>query len=719
MLCVEHIKKVKMQRTVSCYVLTSVIVFYYLFSPHSLYAIGSDTAVGRFSTQVTLANGERVASFTSLEGGFILASSAAKATFDAVFPVSGKIDLNSGILVLKQDFRCENGADLVWLGQVIGNGYLFDLAPTISLITSESKVDSRECSVGLLFSQAINATLIAGDWSFDKQYIGVSANNRLSVYRFSETGATFQNSVDIATLLLVPATVYTVRWRPTGYFIAIGTQSLLGLSQELRMFSFNPAGPSLTQVDSENIGADCTAVAWHPSGNYLAVGSLNTTSEIILYSVSAGGILTQQQVVNLVPTRTVNFRTMDWNATGEFLSVGTAVSGTDPNLLVYQFNQAVPSLTLQASQAPLKLVWGTSWNQTYTDVLAVTYQTGSGDLIEIFQHNLTGLTPSTRLVKKSGVTGTTIAYSCHWHEDGHCLAIGKDVSGSSTEFRIYDFDRSTFALSFVQGFESSSIVQTVRWGDNSDYILAGGNGNFVNFYKKASLDCFSFWDTHVLLNHDVIVKDACITFSGSSSINGRGNKLILNGDAEIIVDKKGSLLLQDVIVEGIHGHNIRCTDNKSTLSLEQTTLILDDDYSFSVGHFDVLLDCAIAGYEYTFSYETNQMSTVQPNSTLMLTDDLIFFYNPPSNMKNLLKFVDRSSQLVLSNVTLCSTKTGIQFTQGTIIVDGESVFKSDSVVKNEGIMFGDGTNSAQNIKIKLLSEAGILVDSGFLVYQNI
>ena len=63
--------------------------------------VGSDTAVSRlYSTPVFLSGDtlNNIVGFTKLESGFSLETSDVTCTFDAFFPVSGSILLNSGSL---------------------------------------------------------------------------------------------------------------------------------------------------------------------------------------------------------------------------------------------------------------------------------------------------------------------------------------------------------------------------------------------------------------------------------------------------------------------------------------------------------------------------------------------------------------------------------------------------------------------------------------------
>src|SRR5579872_3782470 len=80
--------------------------------------IGSDTAVTRFNNVVTINNGDRVAGFAALYGGFSFASGTTTAFFDSFFPVSGSIAINGGNLALNKDLILNDVLTVGALGNI-------------------------------------------------------------------------------------------------------------------------------------------------------------------------------------------------------------------------------------------------------------------------------------------------------------------------------------------------------------------------------------------------------------------------------------------------------------------------------------------------------------------------------------------------------------------------------------------------------------------------
>mgnify|MGYP006969554494 CR=1 FL=1 len=102
--------------------------------------IGSDTAVTRFNNQVTINNGDRVAGFAALNGGFSINGSNATGTFDSFFQVSGPLAFNAGTLILNQDLCLSNVSNVGPLGDIVGNFHAFDLSETVTVIPDRKSV---------------------------------------------------------------------------------------------------------------------------------------------------------------------------------------------------------------------------------------------------------------------------------------------------------------------------------------------------------------------------------------------------------------------------------------------------------------------------------------------------------------------------------------------------------------------------------------------------
>ena len=144
----------------------------------------------------------------------------------------------------------------------------------------------------------------------------------------------------------------------------------------------------------------------------------------------------------------------------------------------------------------------------------------------------------------------------------------------------------------------------------------------------------------------------------------------------------------------------------------------DGDYTFTQGHFDIVGDTTITGTN-SFIYQSGQISAIDSHTKLFFDTGMRLKYDPPTTDRDLLAMADKSSVLHLYETTLQSTSTGLQLTKGTLIVEGTCPVVSEASVEFEGIMFGDGVSSNNDLNVKVLSESGLHPTSGFTVYKNV
>jgi hypothetical protein len=96
-----------------------------LLSHGVIYAVtyGSDSAVNRYTSLITLNNGDLVAAFGFLSAGCSLSSAAVNATVRTVFPLGGALSINGGTITLGHDLYFLNNATIASMGNIAANGY--------------------------------------------------------------------------------------------------------------------------------------------------------------------------------------------------------------------------------------------------------------------------------------------------------------------------------------------------------------------------------------------------------------------------------------------------------------------------------------------------------------------------------------------------------------------------------------------------------------------
>jgi len=686
--------------------------------------IGSYSAVGRFNTQQILNDGDDIAAFAALQGGFSLNGSDVVATFSSEFGVSGDIDLNGGMLVLRRDLVLDNVSSIGFLGDIQGNFHRLQLSETSTCIPDVAE-NIRDCVVTLVESISVdmsNVEVVA--WSFDERFLAVGGDsfglnqNVLINYEFINNNLVITDSTFPSTAF----EINDIRWHPSEYlFVAV--KELGGAPDEVNVFSVNSTTGALTLVSSDAIGSSVQAAAWHPTGDYIAVGTVDNAGEIIIYPVSSGGILDTGGALlfNLIPSRDVQYEAQDWDITGSYLAVGVNTNGSDPELLVYEFNdQPSLSLTLNASEFIGATVTRVDWNRTYTDLVAIGLGTISGEIVRVYQHDAQAGT----LTQVAGIPGIgKVTEGVDWHPDGNCLAISTDFFSGNSLFRTYAYNNSTqtFVLATnVQDFTDD--VEGVRWSPGGCFVALADDSGAVRVYeliRKVCKICFEFSNLTVALTNDADLKGCCIKFSGNSMIDGNGNRLTLDDDCEIQIASDSSLELKDIIIKGIKNSNIQPLDSSSTLSLNSVAWMQDGNFSFTKGHFDVIDEWLLSGDGYTFVYQSDQISTIQEYGCMNLDTGFTFSYDPSINSNLLLHMITDTSKFKLSDATLFATNVGLQLIKGKLIIDGNCSIISEATMNSQAVQFGDGIDSSNDLTVQWLAKSGLEVSSGMVIYDNI
>lgn len=680
------------------------IIFVTIGSPISAALVGSDTVVQRFDTQQILNNGDRVAGFAALAAGLGLVSVNTTATFDSFFGVSGPISLNGGKLVLCRDLIMQQGSTLSSMGSVVGCQHNLRLP---SLISSFPQSLPLDCTVSLISTTATSflSNVTSVDWSYDGRFLAiglslVALGTELYVYEFNGSTLTLASQASIGIL---GVGVQSVRWHPSRYSLAVATLSNL-LSTELRMYNYDAGTSMLSLSDSAEYGSDLNAVAWHPSGNYLAVGGSSNTQEIIVYQVNSNNTLSSSVIVNMAPNQDISRNALDWDITGSFLAAGAT------DLRVYRFSPLPSlSLTLNASIASLSAL-AVDWNPTYSSILAVGLQALNPELrMYTFNSGASSLT-----LTSSQTIGDSV-YSVDWNINGECLEIGTD--GGLLSGQMISGASSLLGMGLLLG----TLVGTVRWAPDGNYLAVGNNASQVLVYRRNMLDlssCFTLTDLNVQLTGDVAIKDTCVVFDGRGSINGNGNSLTFDSSCLASIGRSANILFSNMTLHGLQDTQLACLDNAATITFQNMTIVLDADYTFSTGRFDIVGDVCITGAGHSFIYTSTQQSKIQESSTLTLDSGVTFSYAPANQINNAICFRDATSILKLNNATLFATSAGLSLKKGTLLIDGASVLFSQGVNASQAICFGDGISSSNNVAVHFLP-AGALSCSGFIVDNNV
>jgi hypothetical protein len=553
------------------------------------------------------------------------------------------------------------------------------------------------------------------NWSYDSQYIAVgNAGGQLNVYAFNGTFLIQQG-----TGVNLTGNVNSVSWHPTNYWIAVGTNT--GATNQLYIFSFNQVTGALTQLSAVAIGANVHHVSWHPSGNFVVMGSNNSALRIAVYQVSGAGVLGSNITVN--PGATTNGA--DFNVDGTLLAAVTNNQAAASELYVYAFDPVGFTLTLNTSADLGAQGNSVYWNDITgsSNLLATGGATTTGSL-RVYQYNST---PSLTLLAQA-LNASTVNVA-RWNQSTGCLGVclNNTSEGDGAEVRIYTFANNTLTESISSGQVLNVNVFAGGWSPDDNYFASGDSGNLVRVYAFTPTlfsPNYIFSNMRLFLNSDITLKDCQITFTGNNLISGRGNSLSLLTtqtvfSTTISVAANSSLLFQNITIQGIKAGSIVPLDSTATFSFQNCTFVMDSNYTFSLGRFDVIRDFNLEGSNKSFIYTSNQVSRILAEGNMLIDSGVTFSYAPSNNSNTLIQLTDINSVISLNSGTIVTSSAGLQLNKGLLSIDGASLLINGGTNQSQGIIWGDGVSSANNLQLEWQPAATLQLLTGFLVDNNL
>jgi hypothetical protein len=185
----------------------------------------------------------------------------------------------------------------------------------------------------------------------------------------------------------------------------------------------------------------------------------------------------------------------------------------------------------------------------------------------------------------------------------------------------------------------------------------------------------------------------------------------------LLADTDSVLTLKDIQITGVNSNNIACLDNTGSIVLDNATLVLDGNYSFTQGSISFVNDVTLTG-SYNFVYQTVFTSTIASEATLSCMGGINFQLgkSSPTTTVQPLIFTDKTSTFVLDQSTLNVQLYGYQMTKGTLVSNRANVFSIQSTNTSNGLTLGDGTTDG-DMTIQLNPGSQLTLSMGHLNYN--
>lgn len=679
--------------------------------------IGSDTAVTRFNSTVTVNNGDRIAGFAGLYKGFEFSSAAVTGIFDSFFPVYGTVSLTGGTLVLNKDLNIRNPINFGFLGNIDGNGHVVQFPPTDKIPTECGA--SFNCAPFFVDEISIgSADAETLSWDFSETYLATASDDGfVRVYSYNGASLTFVD--DIGTGGVAIDGVGQVAFRPNEHKLGFAREGG-GATAGVYVFNLDTGTNTLSTISSTALTADGRACAWHPSGSFLAVGTLVGGGQVIIYPVDATGNLNVGGAVTISTTNNVYYECLAWNKAGTYLAVGLITGGGNPELLIIEVDTAPLSIVgINASTTLGRSIGGLDWGKG-DDYLAVGLQGTVGNNVQVYQHNDggggVGAGSLTLLDGSSDIGRTTEGIS--WAGDLPCFSASSDELGGTAYFNTYSFTNNSLTL--ITSYEFTGLgpgddFEATRWGPLGSAAAVSGDDNIIRVYGLPREACFSFSELTIKNTSNCFFHDLCVTFSGTNVWDGQGNIIELDLTCTLFIDSNSSLMFKDMTLIGLGNNNVNGLDSSSNILFNNTNIILRNDYTFSLGRLDFINDVSIQGNSTSFIFTASDQAYINEDSSLTI-EDTIFRYAPNNSNRNLLAFIDQTSQLILKNATLATSSAGLQLLNGSVLFDGLNCLANEGSSLATSIEFGNGM-ALNNVCLELLPAAQLLTQ-GYVYYNN-
>jgi hypothetical protein len=675
---------------------------------HTLDAsIGSNTAVSRQGTYALFPYSSiptnQLLGFTAAQQGIVIGRSDTTTSFSDFFPVSNLMDLRSGTLYLNYDLTLDQTVNFISTGSFVASGASAIFLPPL---TTTLSFPSAINLLSFITAQTQATAPNTADWAFDGLHTINASGTSFIIY-------TFNGSTLASALTTNPGfTISCLRWHPSLYYFVDGITNA-GLAFGIP-YSYNNTNNTVTQLTVVELGAGgaLTAMAFSPNGLTLAnSGGANVYTNS--FNTGTGAIA---NTATLATANTISAQALQWIDNAHFVAGLTGA----PQLQVFNYN-GTNTITSVATSTPGNTV--TAVAPAHFNGYVGVGLTGSTSNIRVYQYNGTNA-----ITQVASIAESVAVNSMDWSTTGSFLSVGLATSSTESQIRVYYFNPTTLTLTLTGQVSSPSpTINEIRWNPINNYILtADSNASGTAAYLRAlsvyqllnQTTPFVFANTKLVMNSDVIM-EAPITFQGTCAIEGNNNILDVSQITNFSVAHNATLLLKNMTLQGINNNNINFVDTTGVLQLQNMTWVQTNTYTFTQGALQITGSVLMTGSASPFIYSSAQPLTINSNSTLMFDSNMTFSYAPSSSANNLISMTDQTSILYLLNNNLIVSSVGMNLTKGTLIIDGPCSVTNAAVNSSQGISFGNGASAANNCTVKIFPESGFILNSGFLVYNNV
>jgi len=752
-----------------------IVLSLFIFFFQSTYPVtkGSETAVSVEPSYTFTGTGNEMLGFGWFKNGFVLQDSSTTCSFNDVFPVSGTVNLNGGTLYLEQDLLFSNVTNLLGMGKIYGYDHFVEFGSSITSFPADAEEFS---DVILNFNNHITLNseiTFKGNCTLDGKgnnfYIGtgsivVDSGSTLTIKNMWLRGVSGSNvrcADDTATLVLD-----NIKWVQSGdvtfehggiYFenfvdfcasftfsyesvctstIAFCSRWTLAEGITLSIASDNNQPLDFSGGLCSSLRFDCANWSINSPGMLIDRGVLEFAREVTIdinsTSTSDGlilgdGNITKDLCFDFLPGTVIHCPrghlvydvVMDDWIVSESLTA-RLIRDADSHFYVKQ-DLTFKNVSITSDPACILDVADEktiTWNNVNYIQADGEYQTQS-KRYNAYTFLLNG--DDYIFLKRGNFVGAILV-----NGTGNKFQGGGTLNGPIQfvdENSSLEFDFSG-VIDYGVGINGGTftLLQDCELMNGSTFT---GNGT-VNLGTGTIIGGYNYWTEWVGTYTwqsigGGISLNSIVAINGSWIIDGNcfidaNNRTIDLTNGEIIVTDGSLLFLQNAVIKGLSGKKIRCEGNGANIALYETTLHLEDDYTFDTGALTAYLNVDIVGTS-TFSYLSPQPFIIESNTNLKISD-VVCQLGPSVGTSHMdwFTFTDATSNLILDDCNLNIGSDGVLLTKGIITLSRDVIIDVDSTSTANGIIMGDG-NPENDFALEFEAGGSMDVVRGHITYN--
>ena len=675
----------------------------------------------------------KMCAFGWFKNGFILEDSSTNCTFDSIFPISGNVTLNGGILYLTSDLVFNNLSVINGAGKLDCDGHNVYLCSSIQDIGSSSaelkikntniyleedltisgsvkfegscclNCNGKKITLGD-YARVIldcNATLTIKDSIINRISAGkVLCLDNLGKIVLDDTTCIFDGNYNFTSGALKVINevdfigAYTVAYQ-SSMTSTVAANSTFRVAEDLRLEvgrknSTTAIEPLAFEDSTSYIELDNCSLVVNSNGmnflngnvvfsNYVYV-DINSSDSTKGLEVG-NGLAANDFLLYFAPAATIDFHKghLVFNTTNPNVISALGENSRlirDVNGLVYlKQNLTLPNIKLENYNYGIGIIP----IDDNTIIFNEAYQIFPG--LE-FKMTAKRYNYITSLLDGNGevfITKGTLPLYLLIQNSNNVIRGNGSISGLITLA-----DSSAECTFNIQGSMANNIVLnngSISLSDDihltSDKVITGpGTVNLSgeSLYlgpKDKDWTSSIYWDSDSGKVHlnSKVSLSNTWTFSGTCTLNGNSETLDLGSDGKIVVEKGSTLTLKQIRLENVSENNICCLDNAAKIIFDTVTFIQSADYSFTLGSFDVMNKLTIKG-GHKFTYQSNQTSNINSESVLKFDKNCSFNYNPSISSEYLIWMVDSTSKVHFYNNTFY-LDNDLTLSTGTVFLEDE------------------------------------------------